>query len=187
MSVIVKGKLSYFRCKTSRVQSSFPSCVINHVSLEWTSNLNVFLPGKMQKDFPSTPTPLTQGSCHAMDPSLPSPTQIPLTVVSNDPSAAPSQATKCPTFTEATTEYSSPQSVQTTFIPMGSPSPPLDKSKPSSPVPVSVSTKTSSPPTNKTSLNSSPNPPTPQISKTSTFSKLTSASSLACNPPAGSL
>ncbi|XP_040002827.1 wolframin [Xiphias gladius] len=151
----------------------------------------------MEKDFPSTPTPVsTQESCPAQDGlSLPSPIQIPPSPVSSNLSAAPSQPAKSSSSTGTLTEPrkssdSSPQSAQTMSIPVDS-LPSLDGSKPlfadvsSKPTCKTVSTKPSSPAPNKTPLFTSPNRSTPQISKISPIPQLTSVSatstSMACN------
>ncbi|XP_035493809.2 wolframin isoform X2 [Scophthalmus maximus] len=125
----------------------------------------------MEKDFPSTPTPVqTQGSCSVMDgPSPPSP-------VSGHLSAPPSQPDKPPPTTETKTEprESSPSSPQSTHImsePTDSP-PHLEGSEPLS---ETVSTAPPSPAPNKTPLVTSANHSTPQISKMSSFSNLNSA------------
>ncbi|XP_022614183.1 wolframin-like [Seriola dumerili] len=129
----------------------------------------------MEKDFPSTPTPVnTQGSCPVLDgPSLPSPLQIPPSPISSDLSAPPSQPTKSPSSTETMTEprkssCSSPQSAPTMSKPKDPP-PSLDGSKPlyTAVSSKTVCTKPSSPVADKTPLFTSPNHSTPQICKTS--------------------
>ncbi|KAK2816978.1 hypothetical protein Q5P01_025169 [Channa striata] len=137
----------------------------------------------MQKGFKSTPSAVnSQGSWPDLDgPSPPTPTQIPPTPLSNNLSAAPSQATKCPSSTEAATApYSSPQ---TTSKPMDSGLPLLDASPAVSSKPASKKIfcePSSSSPANKTPHDTSPNPP--QMSKTSSFPKLTSASPASSRP-----
>ncbi|XP_018551064.1 LOW QUALITY PROTEIN: wolframin [Lates calcarifer] len=88
----------------------------------------------MEKDFPSTPTPVnTQGSCPVLDGSSPpSPTQIPPSTVSSNLSATPSQPAKSPSSPETTeprkSSYASPRSAQTTSKPLDPP-PSLDRTK----------------------------------------------------------
>ncbi|XP_035516969.1 wolframin [Morone saxatilis] len=136
----------------------------------------------MEKDIPSTPTAVsTQGSCPVLDgATLPSPTHIPPSLVSNNIPASSSQPTKFPSSTETISKpMDSPLSSE------GSKSPAVS-SKPAS---ETVSAKPSSPAPNRTHV-TSPNCSTPQIPQISSFSQLASASSasdsLACNTPSDS-
>uniref|UniRef100_A0A3Q1HY42 Wolfram syndrome 1a (wolframin) n=1 Tax=Acanthochromis polyacanthus TaxID=80966 RepID=A0A3Q1HY42_9TELE len=126
----------------------------------------------MEKDLSSPPSAVTtQGSCPVLDGSSCPPTaQIP----PSPASAAPSQRNKSTSSSESK-KSSPPPSTQTK--PMDSP-PSSDKSKPFSPKPTSttVLTKPPVPAPNKTPLTATPNTSTPQIPKTSSFSKLKSAS-----------
>ncbi|XP_038569462.1 wolframin isoform X1 [Micropterus salmoides] len=152
----------------------------------------------MEKDFPSTPSAVnTQGSRPVLDvPSLPSPIQIPPSLVSSDlPAIDLSHTTKSPSCTETTTEpgklsHSSHPSAHTISKPMDSPLS-LEGPKPLTPAASSKSTsKTVSttppfPAPKKTPL--VPNCSTPEIPTMSSSSNLTSASTtsatLACNTP----
>ncbi|XP_034440813.1 wolframin isoform X1 [Hippoglossus hippoglossus] len=138
----------------------------------------------MEKDSPSTPTPVkAQGSRSVEDgPSRPSTVQMPPSPVSNNLSATP----KSPAPTETKTEprqpsYSSPQTPQVMSKSTDSP-PPAEGSKPSSsavssePASKTVSTNPSSPAPHKTPLVTSLNHSSPQISKMSPVSKLASPS-----------
>ncbi|XP_069553494.1 wolframin [Brachyistius frenatus] len=139
----------------------------------------------MEKDLPSTPVAVnTQGSNPDLDgPPCPSPTQIPPSPISNNISAASSQHNR--SYSEGVQRsHSSPSLTNNISKPMDSP-PSLDKSKPLSAIASSnLTSKAKLPAPNKAPLAISPKCSTPQISKPSPFSKLTSASSgLAQKPP----
>ncbi|KAM9363683.1 wolframin [Symphorus nematophorus] len=155
----------------------------------------------MEKDFPTTHTAVnTQGSCPVQDrASLPSPIQIPPSVISNNLPAAPSHPDKSPSSTTENNPEpkkfcnSSHPSILTVSKLMDPP-PSLDGSKSpvvsSKPTSKTISTKSSSTASNETPLVTSPNSSTAQIPKISSFSKLSSALStsanLACNTPTDS-
>lgn len=144
----------------------------------------------MQKDSPSTPTAVTtQGSHPVLDGLCPSsPIQIPPTAIFSNPSAAPSQPTIYPSsFSIEPTIYpnSSASPAQATSKQMAS-SPFSDQlvplSLPASSKQETAYNKSSSSPPNKAALNSPPNSLTFQNSKSSLFSKLTSAPSTSSSP-----
>uniref|UniRef100_UPI0037E870E0 wolframin n=1 Tax=Semicossyphus pulcher TaxID=241346 RepID=UPI0037E870E0 len=143
----------------------------------------------MEKDYPSTSTAVnSQGSCPGLDgPSLPSPKQIPPSLISSNLPAAPSHTAKSPTSTETTelkkVSFSAQPSTHISSKKMDPP-PSSEGSKPltsvtSKPPSETVSTKSSSPVPSKTPLVPSPNRSSPQIQKTPSFSKLTSSSTAA--------
>ncbi|XP_070843775.1 wolframin [Chaetodon trifascialis] len=138
----------------------------------------------MEKSFPSTQTAVnTQGSCPVLDEaSLPSPTQIPPSLVSSNLSDAPSHSAKSPSSTENTTEprklsYSSPPSAQATSKPSSSKSSDVS----SKPTPKTVTTKPSPPAPTKTPV-TFPGCSTSSIPKIASFSKISPASSVSDGP-----
>nr|XP_004564307.2 wolframin [Maylandia zebra] len=146
----------------------------------------------MEKDLSSTPTSVNvQGSSPVLDmPSCPSPMQIPLTPISSNLSASPTQHEKSPTSLEPRKlPSSSPPSTHTTAKQMDPPLS-LDKSKPLSPA-VSPSSTCKTVSTNpslsapiRTPLPASLTLADPQTSTISLTSDLTSASSTATSTTA---
>lgn len=145
--------------------------------------------GKMEKDPLLTPTSVnTQGSCPVLDgTSLPSPTQIPPLLISNDTSAAPPHPAKSQAFTESRQLHHSPQPSPLAVTQSKDSPPPSDTKSLVNPPSETVLLNSFSSESNGKTLVSSPNCSSPHIPKTSSFSRLSQASSasasLACKTP----